>query len=148
MGVSTDGILFYGIAYGEDLDVSELAEHHGIAYEDFDFDFETLYADKMGVKSPTGDYDLDPEVFKKYWADKREINKKSGCEIGTYCSGDYPMYYLAIKDGHYSVSRGSETEIPDGLTAKPEWKQQLELYCAFMGLPFKEPKWLLVSYWG
>lgn len=153
MGQSTDGILFYGIAYGEELDMDEISKFHGHDPDvGFDGDFETLYADKMGVVSPTEEYSRDDKAvqdkYVAYWNAKREINKQGGCEVGTYCSSDYPMYYACVKAGHYSVSRGDETEIPNGLHFEPNWNQQLQDFCTLMGLPYKEPKWLMVSYWG
>ena len=150
MGVSTDGILFYGIAYGEDgehFEISELAESNGL--DENDFEFEDLYALKVGVDRPKEAFSKASEpLYHQYWDKKREVNQQSGCEVGTYCSDGSPMYYVCIRDSEYTANRGYATEIPDGLTAKPEWKDKLKEYCGLMGLPYMEPAWLLVSYWG
>ena len=152
MGQSTDGILFYGIAYGEDLQMDELATFHGLGEDGFDGDFDLLYANKMGVTGPTEEYTRNDKAiqdkYSAYWDAKREICKQGGCEVGTYCSSDYPMYYVCVKAGQYAVSRGSETEVPNGLHFEPHWNEMLQKYCELMGLPYSEPKWLLVSYWG
>lgn len=142
MGVNTNGILFYGIAYDEDLAVDALAPN-------FDGDFETLYAAKMGVHEPNVEYDKTTEpLFQKYWKERRKINEQSGCHVGVYCSGDYPMNFVWVNDGRYIANRGEAIEIPDGLKAKPEWKDQIKTYCEVLNLPYSEPKWFLVSYWG
>ena len=146
MGQSTNGILFYGINLGENGDeftFDDEAEH-------YELDFETIYAAKHGLLEPEGDYDdlLTRPLFKAYWDKKSSLLKSCPCEIDTYGSSDYPLYFVAVKAGKYLVHRGYTTEIPDGLTAKPEWKEQIKAYCELMGLPYSDPKWLLVSYWG
>ena len=116
MGVSTDGILFYGIDLGEDFDIGEYLASRGLASEE------------------ESDWDL------------CELSSPE-CEIGMHCSGSSPEPFVCIKESHYVNKRGYPTEIPDGLTAKPEWRDQIAAFCAANDLPFAEPRWLLASMW-
>ena len=83
----------------------------------------------------------------EYWTKKRELIKACPVQIGTYCSCDFPMRYVSVKEGTYKVRRGFTCEIPNGLTAKPEWDKQIEDFCKLMDIPYSKPKWLLVSLW-
>lgn len=145
MSQCTDGILFYGIAYGDRDDISKVAA-------DCEGDFEKLYAHRMGITEPTEAYSKNDQSIRKkysdYWAETSKIIAESSCEVSMYCSIDSPMYYVCIKEAHYVVNRGDEVEIPDGLAAKIEWNQKLKDYCQLLDLPYQEPRWLLVSYWG
>jgi hypothetical protein len=136
MGVSTDGILFFGIAYEEDeIDLEAMTEAAGMDTEEFDDGFADLYLFKIGA--PVDDYDA-----------RIELSNAAVCEVGTYCSYDYPMYFACVKKGLYRVNRGYAAEIPDGIRAEADWAEQLKAFCALMGLPYRKPKWLLVSLWG
>jgi len=136
MGVSTNGMLFFGIPYGEEeISRNSLLKDAGLdRSENSDYNFDTLYALKMGV-----DY--------KSYEQVSEINKKSFCDVGEYCSCDCPMYYVYIKVSHYKVYRGDVVEIPNGLTADPAWKYKIKAYCDLMELPYREPSWFIASLW-
>lgn len=154
MLVSTNGILFYGIAYGEDLDTDAIARANGIDpnadnYEGFTSDFDKFYANRMGIMEPAVEYNAQTKpLFTKYWEEKRNINKQCGIGVHAYCSGDYPMYFVCIEETRYVAYRGDAVEIPIAMTNWPKWDAKLKAYCELMHLPFKDPKWLLVSYWG
>lgn len=148
MSVSTDGILFFGIAYDEDFDVSRIAEDNGMSSRDFDF--ENLLESKLGIEPPKEEFSKDQleSVWRPYWARARELKDKYPCQVGIYRSGDYPLYFVYVKSGYYCVNRGYAKEIPSDITPSPEWADQIRSFCNLMGLPFKQPQWLLVSFWG
>ena len=95
MGVSTNGIAFYGfpIEEWEDFDSTpweKLAEEDPEGYYE---DWDDYYAIKMGTTS-------------NKWKEKRKLRDKCKCTIGTHCSCDYPMYFVAIKHTVTTAYRG------------------------------------------
>lgn len=81
MGVSTDGILFYGFPIEEGSDL-----HDRITEEDSEDQSE----DKIAWLKEYGNSDL-------------------GISIGTHCSYEYPMYYLYSKE--VTAARGYPKEL-------------------------------------
>ncbi len=156
MGVSTDGILFYGIPYGEGYDDELKAPWwHGCEDEEPDSeshyeDPEDYYAYKMGVEPPTEEYSEEPSIrekFLKYWKAQRAIYEKSGCDIIYYCSDQCTMFAVGIEKSIKCAHRGDALEI-ENLDVQPEWDGLLKHFCEIMEVPYKQPKWLLVSYYG
>lgn len=145
VGQSTDGILFYGIDFGEDgLDLDEYFDK-----QNEDHDFEEHYARKVaGIHLPDEPWSAESPAWEKDRKARQKAETACPCKVASYCSGDYPIYFASVKDGFYRVNRGDAIEIPDGLTARPEWKDQLRTYCEQMALPYSEPKWWLVSNWN
>lgn len=136
MSVSTDGMLFFGIVYGEG-------------------DVENFYdatAEWNRSHQPTQPQGLDyspPE-----WDAWRKLNRaweRNGNKIeqGNYCSGEYPMYYVALSRHHRQASRGDPLQVdPMKLIVTEHDVQILREFCEKAGLPWKDPKWWLASYWG
>lgn len=143
MGVSTDGILAYGFSLGEDFDCTKVFGYENDGGPDFD----ALYLNKAGFRKKPDHSDFDKD-WAEYWNAEKEFLADANCEVFTYCSHDYPIYFVAIKGSIYRVNRGHTTEIPDGLMADPAWKDTLRAYCELMGIEYQEPKWLLTSLWG
>lgn len=142
MGVSTNAILFYGIALDEDAELNP-------KLEDCNGDFEELYAAEKGVKEPDSDYTNETaDAYHKYWDEKRRVNQESGCEVGRHCSSEYPMQFVCVTAGKYVAHRGDVMDIPDQLIARPGWDYVLEEYCKILGIPYSKPSWHLVSFWG
>lgn len=159
MGVSTDGQLCYGIPFPEG----------------FTFPWEAYseeewwrkvnnYTPPFQIYNEEGQYlnGIVPteKQFDIYFDHMQEGDKANPfpIDIANYCSGDSPMYILAVKDTVKSNSRGYPTEIdPATLKVTDEQRKVLldfiEKYitanlddCA--ELPELEPKWYLSSYWG
>lgn len=150
MGQNTDALLMYGIDYGGEMDMDELAKSHGFDPddEDFEFDWEVVHSKVLGVEDPKIKYEGDGvDIYHDYWDAKRKALAAAPCEIDKYCSCDYPMLIACVKKSRYHASRGEAIEVQDGLKAKPEWDQQLKDFCELMKLPYSEPKWYLVSMW-
>lgn len=145
MGVSTDGILFYGICIDpEEVEVPWHSE------EDDGDGPEIHYAAKMGVKEPEDEYSDKPgvkEKYSKYWDEKQRINKESGCKVVWHCSWECPMFGLAISASTRTASRGYPTEIK-AVEVDENWDVCLKDYCEKMDVEYEQPKWWLVSMWG
>lgn len=113
-------------------------------------DWEQRYAAAKGIAKPTstckGSYTAAETAF---WEKKRELVKKSGCEVGYHCSGDCPMPYVAVSASEVTSHRGSMKEIKS-LDVKPEWDSLLADFCEKLGIKTEglKPSWWLVSYWG
>lgn len=154
MGVSTDGQLSYGVMFPER----------------FDFPWEQYEEEKWwrkvnGYTSPfeiyneKGEY-LDgkkpPEsLIDQYYDHQREWDKANPfpVEIVNYCSGDYPMYILAVKESCKSNGRGYPEVInPAELVVTEEQKKVLldfiEKYIEADADVVLDPQWYLSSYWG
>lgn len=156
MGVSTNGILFYGIDLGEDFEYDREAlpftdEQYGVWEEDGK-EWEDLWAALHGVFGPSVEYgEENKEVFHAYWDKKGELEKTSPCEVDLHCSYEYPIYYVALRGANFTAYRGSPEEVsldfPDGMT-KEEADAKIKEFCEKMGLPYSQPKWYLASLWG
>jgi hypothetical protein len=132
LSVITDGILFYGIPYDDDTELPRIEDEVGD-----DLEFDDHYLIKVG-------FDINKRDA-TYYERRSEALSKCPCEVGIYCSFDYPMYYVATES--YHVSRGYAKEIPAVIT-DPAWDKQIEDYCRLMGFPLRKPGWFLVSLWG
>lgn len=139
MGVSTDGILFYGISIDpEDVD---------IPWKD-DEEPEIFYAKKKGILKPEIEFsEATKEEYREYWKKKDTINKDSECKVITHCSYDYPMYGICISESYTCASRGYPKEIKS-LEIGNNWDNLLKDYCEVMEIEYEQPKWILCSMWG
>lgn len=125
MGVSTDGILVFGIDLGEEL-------------PEFLEEFEDVWWDFTNSISGETEYEKRSEFRKNYPLD-----------LVTYCSHEYPMYILAINGTETNVSRGYTEEIdPDDMKVPEDKIAALKAFCEEYDIEWQEPKWLLASMWG
>jgi len=166
MGISTDGQLSYGVVFGEE---------HKFPWDAEEFEGGYIEEWWMAVKgyanthyypfTKDGYYKEDAPVLIDKWGNKSldHSNPKIQAyydhrrawlasnplpvQLVNYCSGDYPMYLVAVK--HIECSRGYPTEIdPAFLEVSEEEKQSLRDFLNLAGLEANEPKWWLTSYWG
>ena len=145
MGVSTDGILFYGICLEEEAEIPWEGADEG----DVD-DVESYYASKAGVKPPEEEYSDDPkvkELYHEYWEAKNKAHEASKCDVVHHCSYDYPMFGLAVKESVESANRGYPQEVKS-IAVQEDWDSLLKDYCEKMDVEYVQPKWWLVSMWG
>jgi hypothetical protein len=142
MGTSTDGLLFWGITLDED-ERPWLSEDHE---EDEDFDPEDMIARHLGLEEP-GEYPLpNKEAWTEYWARKNEALKTFQVELDSHCSGEYPIYFITLKQHHYRAARGYPKEIdPAKLVVTPGEIERLKEGCRIFNIPWVEPKWFLAS---
>jgi len=164
MGVSTDGLLFYGVTIDSaegSYNVLSRLRRGGDEGDDDEEDEEVLAA-AYGYVEPASGSDA---LWEAYQADRDSAEKLEAwrtarraeqalkdslvpVEVIQYCSNEYPMHALAVKGGSYSVARGSVERLGQSLVADPEWREVLRDACERLGIPFEEPEWLLASYWG
>lgn len=129
MGISSDGILYFGFQVGQD---EEPPEWMG----EFD-DFDDFLVAKAGLPD-----DSPYEV-------RRGIIKECPAELQMYCSYDYPMYILGIRDAEHRVNRGYTAEITaENLIVAPEKIAAFKAWCDANSIEWQEPKWLLCSMYG
>jgi hypothetical protein len=125
MGVSTDGILFYGFYEAEE---SEWAE-----YDEGD----EAYLEEHGQSRIDG-------LFEQKF-------KKTNLYLGSHCSDNYRLRFLAIASTHIEASRGYPQKVdPTSMIVQPEWEPLLRNCAEELGIDLgdKKPDWYLASYWG
>lgn len=167
MGQSTDAILFYGYCWTEETRRPWTIGRDDEHADDDDGDWEARYAKALGVDEPTEEY---PETrdrrgqqrtdltqaeqaivakFAAYWDKQRALIEASACEVGTHCSGDCPMPYVAIKASEIRSWRGHMNEVKS-LDVGHDWNVRLTEFCETMGIDVAamRPAWWLVSNWS
>jgi hypothetical protein len=146
MGQSTDAKIFFGFPIEGGEDGTAFWENPGAEAKDW----EEFVAAKLGVKSPTAEYSEETKpAYHAYWDAKREAIAKLDVEVVEHCSGDHPLYALAVKTTYTRVCRGDiETFQPDHFYWKEEWFTKLRAFCELVGLEYKEPAWCVCSYWN
>jgi hypothetical protein len=137
MGVSTDGILAFGIAYDEDCEF----------FSQDDFDLEDMLAEEAGLREPDHE-DYKRQDWKDYWEAKRATAEGAAISHVVHCSYDYPMHILAVRRLSFSARRGYPVEIDMTLQPTDDERDALKNFCEKHGLEWSEPKWLLASLWG
>lgn len=156
MGVSTDGQIGFGVVFeegyefpwdkhtSEDIDDWWTEEVLGFKHSFEIYDEKGNYIG--GEKPPQETIDR----YYKEWSDFRDSHPKVPVELINYCSGDYPMYMLAVPSSCKSNSRGDAEEFdPAALRVTDAEKQTLLDFCKKYKLKYeKGPGWYLTSYWG
>jgi len=157
MSVSTDGQLCYGILLSEDAELPWQTEEYDYDIEDwwivkilgFKHSFE-LFDEKGNWLEPRQSKKIEDKYFQEQ-IDFKDSHEKLPYELVNVCSGDYPMYMLAITDTCISASRGEPQKIDIyGLRgiSQEEDKDLLD-FCKKYGIETSgESGWYLSSYWG
>lgn len=163
MGVSTDGILCFGISYPSDYEFVWDKEPYD-EIDDWWLREIQKYKDPFKLYSEEGGYinDIKPSKSRKdeYYDARREFEKTMEplpVELVVHCSYDYPMYIVSLKNSVTNASRGSP-QIIDPRELEIDVNDTLNLiefcdkYCKPIGEydePVKlEPHWYLCSIWG
>ena len=84
------------------------------------------------------------------------INEKfENISVGMYkdkvvwhCSSDYKMFIIAAKDSVTSASRGYPEKFGQRICRDLKWEEEVREACAALGVEYRQPQWLLCSYWG
>jgi len=141
MGQSTDGIIAFGFDLGEDL-----SEHGDLDQidEEFEGDEDAFFEAALGIPAYG-------EPGRPSYAEIEELKKALPVQIIRHCSGDYPMYFLALPGTKKEASRGTPeafdvTELSVSTTAVTAFMK----WCEDHGIevPEEGPRWHLFSYWG
>lgn len=147
MGQSTDAILAWGIQFEEKKAIpwEEAAERAG--YDD-PLDDDAMAYLLCGLDKPKASYKDDAEVHREYWDAKRAALKECPVELISHCSGEYPMYMLAISSSEKKARRGYPQAIdPNFLEIQDGWLEEFVEACKKLGIENPEPKWWLQSDW-
>lgn len=169
MGVSTDGILVFGVNLGER---GEVDLPWGTDEED---DFEEWFHSLHGLsnthlwdeyeawaKTPVATaiaggsnervrvYEAAHPAWREALDDlydrRRETLKEAPIEIVRHCSGDYPMFIVGVPGTLTTAHRGSPEPITT-LEVDPQRVEAARAFCAEHDIPFEDPAWLLASMW-
>lgn len=154
MGISTEGIIAYGIICEEGYEFPWVLDEEC----DGDIDewwrkvngFTPLYNlyDEEGNYAK-GFYDGDPRV-KEHFLHMREweVNNPMPVQMENYCSGGCSYFALIVPGSVIKCYRGHATRFdPSGLTVSEEGKQDLEDFVEQWGIEFESgPGWFLMCY--
>lgn len=172
MGQSTDAILAYGYVWDEEHDLFDQDE------DSEDEWFETV-AKKRGIANPWDMYrsssqeaahralpygerddaykswktEVGFDALLNIWDEEKDKIKTEygGVMVGSHCSCDYPMPFIAIEDSHLQAWRGSPVEVSRSHIEGPQleiWDNLLDAYVEYLGIDISEakgPGWFLVS---
>ncbi len=152
MSTSTDAQLFYGVyfdedtefAWGDDIEGWWVYEINGFKHSFELFDSAGNY---LNGREPT------QEENRKYWGEYTEFLNANPLpvELVNYCSGDCPMYAIAVKGTVMTAKRGIPAIVnPKLLRVTMEQETALVSFLDKHDLTgfVDEPAWLLTSYWG
>jgi hypothetical protein len=155
MGVSTDGQICFGNVYEEGFEFPWDAEP-------FDGDYEEWWRKERGFQHSFEIYDEEgeylngvrpaPESIDAYHKEQLDFDTANPfpLELVNYCSGDYPMWILAVPSSCRSNNRGyAERFNPSELVVTDEEVKVLHDFCVKYDLiPEEDAGWYLTSYWG
>lgn len=156
MGVSTDGIIGYGVVFDEDYEFPWDAEK-------YDGDIEEWWMVQTNYEPPFcpytddgGDYkpginSESPEVSvwhtsRRDWIERNPVP----VELVNYCSGDYPMIAVCVPGSVISCRRGCPLAFDTrDLKVTTDQHNDLEFFLDEYGLvPDEGAQWYLMSFWG
>lgn len=155
MGQSTDGQICYGIIFEEGYEFPWIKEDEEFgSIEDWWLEQQS-FKPKHPIYNESGEWihirKPTEEEYDVYFTEVRAFQAEHPLPIAevNYCSGDYPMYILAVPSTLKEASRGNPKEFdPKDLTVTDCEKQALIDFCTKYNLEGSEPKWWLSSYWG
>ena len=129
MGQSTDAFLAFGIDLGDEV---EWPAYLTDGDEDSDYPDLAVY---LGKKAGLAD-----DAYAEQWA----LERAYPLDLVRHCSGDYPMWFLALRDTVVRASSGDPKpaamrEITD------EDRALIKAFCEEHGLAWEEPDWMIFS---
>ena len=157
MGQSTDGQICYDILFDDGVEFPWDSDEHAGDIDDwwvysvlgFCHSFE-LYVSGKGVY--IGGHRPTKERISQYWGEYHEFLKINPVpvELVNYCSGDFPMYILAIPETCKAARRGHPEKFdPSELVVTARQIEVLLDFCKTHAIEFEgDPAWYLSSYWG
>jgi hypothetical protein len=141
--------------------------YYGVVFDEgFEFPWDTWGEEDwwieeiVGWKPPVELYDKDgnyingfepsKEDHEKYYASLRKAREENPFPVKliNYCSGDCPMWMIAVGQG-YRASRGYPEKInPELLVVSTEEVEILQGFIEKYIGAYSAPGWYLTSYWG
>jgi hypothetical protein len=156
MGVSTNGKIFYGIVLDEEAELPWGCETEWegdleawwwegvLGHKPVHVIYDRQGNHKDGV-APTNDQE------DAYWKDHMEFSAEHPVPINlvNVCSGEYPIYALAVSGTKLTASRGSPVAFdPASLVVDATALAKFKDFCEVAGIPCENLGWHLSSYWG
>jgi hypothetical protein len=139
MGISSDGILFFGL----DLGTEPPWGSENIS------DINDYVASKLGLDPPDVPFDENRKIYSEYWDKKKKILDRSCCELDMHCSYDYEMYLVCLSKKKFSASRGYPLDLPDDFHRVTDSDiEKLKKFCDALGIKWSKPRWILTSFYG
>lgn len=152
MGTSTDGQICYGVAFDEDFEFpwgdGDIDDWWTYTVNGFKHSFELFDSsgNYLNGRKPSS------EESSKYFGERREFEAKHPIPIAlvNYCSGECPMYAIAVPSTVMTARRGYPTAFdPDNLLVSEDERAGLLEFFAKHDIDAPSaPAWLLTSYWG
>lgn len=130
MGVSTDGILCFGVAFEDGYNFPWWPQDDN--EEDGDQDFDDWWAAQTGIAHPPVPFsDESKPAYHAYWDAKRKALETCPVELVNYCSCDCPMYILAARDSVTNASRGypEEVDLPALASKTEQYREAVKEFC-------------------
>jgi len=129
MGISSDGILYFGFEVGGEDEPPQWME-------DFE-DFDDFICAKAGLP-----------INAKY-EKRKPVIEACPADLQQFCSYEYPMYILGVRGAEHRVARGFTKEINVAELAVDQAKiDAFKAWCEANDIEWQEPKWLLCSMYG
>lgn len=158
MGQSTDGQICFGIMIDEGAEPFPWDEDDEDGYGDIDEWWMKIngYTPPFEIwEENSAEYlpGVTEEMRDEYYTHRREWKKANPLpvELVHHCSGDYPMYIIALPETYKNASRGypEPLELTD-FEVSAERAMELVHFCEKYGIDIGEeyPRWWLSSYWG
>lgn len=158
MGVSTDGILAYGLNLGG-ADVWELEglgeygewQPEWAVFDEDEYEDMAEAIERRLLAEIVGFTETDWQV-EGFFARKEEAEKRLGLELRAHCSGEYTMYILSACSIRASRGYAEPVDLAalEEQRVTEEWDAKLNRAVEALGIVPKQakPMWLLASYWG
>jgi hypothetical protein len=142
MGARTNAILAFGFDLGEDLPekLSEALHDDGI-----DGDTEEFEVKESGVEVKHWQSYTD---YKDYAKAKKHALSKFPIEFVKHCSGEYTMYFLAIRGTEQTALRGYPEKINLDKDVTEEKIAFMKEFCLKYDIEWQEPAWHIFSMWN
>ena len=143
MGQSTNAIIAYGFDLGEELPQSlQIARE-----EDSDFEWESFLIADYGIEVPT----WQPGQYEAYSEARKTALTQVPVDVIEHCSGDYPMYFLAVRGTDITARRGYPERLPPRRPHDFVSQAQIDALYAFCkrhDIEWQEPGWHIFSMWN
>ena len=140
MGVSTNAYLVFGVTldeYDEDREPDFLQ-----GCEDFD----GLLADDADL--PPWRDDMTEAESDEYFRKERAIVAAAPVDLVSHCSGEFPMWIMAVRGTQLTACRGDPTTVdPATLQVDPDRIKAAAAWCKAKGIEWEDPQWILCSDW-
>jgi len=152
MSVSTDGQLCFGSMFDEGYEFPWDEDRFG-------GEIEYWWLEELGWKPPVEVYDeggrridgVEDSDIAKYYGDRRAILKANPLPVQpvNYCSGECPMYILAVPSTCLSAYRGYPKSLSPGeFTVDDADLESFNIFCRNYDLLEGPTTWWLSSYTG